>query len=850
MARKKKEIELPQITQEELIQQKAIGEIARDAFLDFGNYINNQRHTAFIQDGCKPSYRRLIYSALQFPKGKMIPSTTVISSVANYHPHSLSGIEELNANLVHTGVFEGHGSWGYMEINGTYNQYAAPRYTKQMVSDVYNRVLGELWKEVPMVESPVGPMEISYLPLPIPLCLRGDTKIYLTDGRNLTIKEVVKEFEQGKENYVLSCNLDGDFSIAKIINGCKTKTSKKYIRFTLDNGEVINSTEDHRFLMRDGEYKKAEELEVGDSMMPGYFTTGDFGRLAIKNNFSLNSPCIYKLASLYNIQHGIYQYDPEKNISHHIDKNINNNNPNNIINLSNKEHSKVHLEDRINAITPEVRDKIKESLKTYWKNESNREKAKKKWKDDGDTIREDGKTRREISREQRVNYNKSQKAKDNISNFWNDEERSAEARKKLKATLEKRNKDPEFIEHLKDSWNSEKGLERKKKSSIALSERNKDPEHIRKSNRGHIVSRFKKLINKEGYTYEEALEEITSRKNFNKWFDSIDDFKEYEKTWNHTIVNIEVIEDTEEQDFYDITVDSRNHNFLLSCGIIAHNCLYMKTSVTGLCIGVKNDYPNFSPKSLYQAYINNNPLLLEPNANLIIDKENSELDRLWKTGKGRVIYSYKLTRVTDDFGNPGILFEGDTFLFTPNFKKFKKLAEEGKVYMEDLTDINGPKMVISKVPGARGISIEEIEDLARKCCYSATNYTTNVTTGSTMFRIGLYDWLDYTYKNYIDLIVKVNQKKIEKTTFDIAVLEAIPLISDYILNKNPKATDEEIMKVFGMPQEIVSSVMSKPISYLRKNKDTSDRIKELKTRLKELKKFDPVAYTEQIINQL
>ena len=118
------------------------------------------------------------------------------------------------------------------------------------------------------------------------------------------------------------------------------------------------------------------------------------------------------------------------------------------------------------------------------------------------------------------------------------------------------------------------------------------------------------------------------------------------------------------------------------------------------------------------------------------------------------------------------------------------------------------------------------------------------------FRIGLYDWLDYTYKNYIDLIVKVNQKKIEKTTFDIAVLEAIPLISDYILNKNPKATDEEIMKVFGMPQEIVSSVMSKPISYLRKNKDTSDRIKELKTRLKELKKFDPVAYTEQIINQL
>lgn len=94
MAKRKKEIDLPQITQENLILQKAIGEIARDAFLDFGNYINNQRHTAFIQDGCKPSYRRLIYSALQYQKGKMIPSTTLISSVANYHPHSLSKYQE------------------------------------------------------------------------------------------------------------------------------------------------------------------------------------------------------------------------------------------------------------------------------------------------------------------------------------------------------------------------------------------------------------------------------------------------------------------------------------------------------------------------------------------------------------------------------------------------------------------------------------------------------------------------------------------------------------------------------------------------------------------------------------
>lgn len=446
MARRKKEVELPQLTQD--ILQKGIGEISRECFLDFGNYINNQRHTASILDGCKPSYRRLIYAALQYPKGKMVPSTTLISSVANYHPHSLSGIELLNSNLVHTGVFSGEGSWGYTSIDGVYNPYAAPRYTKERVSDVYNEVFGDLWREVPMVESPVGPMEISYIPIPLPLAL------------------------------------------------------------------------------------------------------------------------------------------------------------------------------------------------------------------------------------------------------------------------------------------------------------------------------------------------------------------------------------------------------------------YMKSQITGLCIGEKNVYPNFSPVSMYQAYINNNPKLLEPNGNLLIDKENSELEKIWTTGTGRIVYSYKISRSVDTNGNPGILFEGDTFLFTPNLKKLSKFIDDGKIYIDDLTDMNGPKLFVGRIPGARGIDIDAIEDLCRKCCYNATNYRINVTTGSTMFRIGLYDWLDYVYKNYITLITQVNEKKILKTEFDIAVLEALPYISDYVMNKNPKASDEEICRVLGIAPEIVSSVMSKPISYLRKNKDTNSRLKDLKDKLKELKKFNPEKYTEYIIMQL
>jgi hypothetical protein len=281
-------------------------------------------------------------------------------------------------------------------------------------------------------------------------------------------------------------------------------------------------------------------------------------------------------------------------------------------------------------------------------------------------------------------------------------------------------------------------------------------------------------------------------------------------------------------------------------------CLYLKGGVvSGLGVGVMSEYPNFSPKSMFEAYKKNDPSLLEPNIDILIDKKNSELERLWKTGKGRVIYSYKISKsLSTDGKSEGILFEGDTAIFTPKLKGFKKLIEAGKVYVEDMTDEKGPKLFVGRVPGAKGITTSDIESIARKCCYDATTYQLNVTNSETTFRIPLYDWIDYTYKNYIQLVSEVNQKKIEKCKFDILVQEAIPYVSDYILNKNPKATDNEISKALNIPAEVIEVVMSKPISYLRKNKDTADRIKALKDKLKELKKFDPIKYTEEIINKL
>lgn len=287
-----------------------------------------------------------------------------------------------------------------------------------------------------------------------------------------------------------------------------------------------------------------------------------------------------------------------------------------------------------------------------------------------------------------------------------------------------------------------------------------------------------------------------------------------------------------------------------SLGLIFPIALYMKSLVSGIGYGISTVYPNFSPVSLYRAMVENNPMLLEPNVNLIIDKENSELQRLWETGKGRVIYSYKLTPYTNEDGKEGFMFEGDTCIFTPNLKKIEKYIDLGQVFVEDMTTKNGPRMFVGLVNNRGTLKLDGLEKLCRQCCFDATTYLLNVTDGRSAFRIPLKDWLKYTYDNYIGLTKEVNRRNIEKVTFEIDVQTALPIISNYIINEKPGATDNQIVKDLGVNLEIVQAVMSKPINYLRKNKDTRERVKALKDKLKELKAFNPITAAEEVIMKL
>ncbi len=118
-------------------------------------------------------------------------------------------------------------------------------------------------------------MDAAYNPLSVledyyfPQCLSQDTKINLLDDRTITLREAIKEFESGKTNWVYSLNLEthemepGNISWAGV-----TRKNAELVRVWLDNGEYIDATPDHRFILRNGEEKLAGNLEPDDSLMP------------------------------------------------------------------------------------------------------------------------------------------------------------------------------------------------------------------------------------------------------------------------------------------------------------------------------------------------------------------------------------------------------------------------------------------------------------------------------------------------------------------------------------------------------------------------------------------------------
>lgn len=102
-------------------------------------------------------------------------------------------------------------------------------------------------------------------------CFVGSTKVKLLDGRIRTMEELAISDEVVE---VMTYSSDGSPVPSKAISSGIQKFVTELYQVELDDGTVEECTGDHLWMMKDGTYKRADELNNNDSLMSAYYKMG------------------------------------------------------------------------------------------------------------------------------------------------------------------------------------------------------------------------------------------------------------------------------------------------------------------------------------------------------------------------------------------------------------------------------------------------------------------------------------------------------------------------------------------------------------------------------------------------
>lgn len=129
----------------------------------------------------------------------------------------------------------------------------------------YVEQIANEFKRTPIVDPATGQIDLRKNILPV----HKDTPIPLLDGRTISIEELAKEYQEGKENFVYSVQ-DKTLQIVpgKVAWCGKNYTAEKLVKITLDDDTYMVMAPEHEVIMRDGSKKRADELVDGESIMP------------------------------------------------------------------------------------------------------------------------------------------------------------------------------------------------------------------------------------------------------------------------------------------------------------------------------------------------------------------------------------------------------------------------------------------------------------------------------------------------------------------------------------------------------------------------------------------------------
>lgn len=116
-------------------------------------------------------------------------------------------------------------------------------------------------------------------------CLTGDTKIHTLKGP-IPIRDLaaMTESDSAFRFHVFTWDHKDKKVTVGIGQDARRVKTDAIFKVTLDDGQEIRCTGNHRFMRRDGTYAVTTDLYPGDSLMPLYLHTDPYGRRVYKEN--------------------------------------------------------------------------------------------------------------------------------------------------------------------------------------------------------------------------------------------------------------------------------------------------------------------------------------------------------------------------------------------------------------------------------------------------------------------------------------------------------------------------------------------------------------------------------------
>ena len=392
---------------------------------------------------------------------------------------------------------------------------------------------------------------------------------------------------------------DRTVGVERILHPRCTKRNAAVVRLTLDNGEQLVCTPDHKFMLRDGTYKPAAELQTTDSLMPLYrkLSSTKEKSITIEGYEMVWSPrsdswlFTHLVADWYNRWKGVYA-ESEGEHCHHKDFNKRNNNPTNLQRLEKEAHLALHREHvsktlhrpevieagrklrqsdafrqkmSVRMQEPQTRETLSVQAKMQWENEAYKSFMQESWRTFYESNPEyQASNHAQLDAAQRSYWsdeeNRKQQSERTRAHFQNNpdaRERHSEEAKLQWADSELRTW---RADKTREQWTPEFREKRKatlaqtyyQKSLTALKTCGGDADayqRLRTETRDRSLLRLDTLCERYFEGKPERMQEALGH-------------------FNHRIVSIESLE--EAVDVYDIEVPG-THNFALESGVFVHN---------------------------------------------------------------------------------------------------------------------------------------------------------------------------------------------------------------------------------------------------------------------------------------